>query len=118
MIVYARLEEVLALLFRGRLVPIAPAKPGNTARLRDESLELIREFGIEISVSLKSTIIAVDVVDVELGVLSPLDVGLEESMIVFHITLAQRNSFADESRKASARSATRRVCLGPDSVPA
>ena len=96
MIVYTSLEKVLTLLLRGRLVPIATAEPGDAACLRNESLELIREVGIKISMSLKAAIVAVDVVDVELGVLGPLDVGLEESMIVFHITLAQCNSLPDE----------------------
>ena len=52
MIVYTSLEKVLTLLLRGRLVPIATAKPGDAACLRDEPLELVRELGIEISVSL------------------------------------------------------------------
>ena len=96
MIVCARLEEALALLLRGRLVPIAPAKPRDAARLSDEPLELVREVGVEVSVSLEASIITIDVVDVELGALGPLDVGLEEPMIVFHIALAQCDSFPDE----------------------
>ena len=47
MIVYARLEEVLALLLRGCLVPVAPAEPRDTARLSDGPLQLVREVGIE-----------------------------------------------------------------------
>ena len=39
-------------------------------------------------------------------------------MIVFHITLAQCDSLPDKGGEASTRSATRRVCLGPDSFPA
>ena len=96
MIVHTSLEKALTLLLRGRLVPIATAKPGGAARLRDEPLELVREFGVEISVSLETAIITIDVVDVELGALGPLGVSLEQPMIVFHITLAQCDPLPDE----------------------
>ena len=83
MIAYASFPQMMAFLLCGWLVPVATAKPRNTPRLRDEQLELVGEFGVEVCVALKAAVIAVDVIDVELGVLRPLGVGLEESVIVF-----------------------------------
>ena len=93
MIVCASLPQMMAFLLCGWLIPVAAAEPGNAPRLRDEQLELVGEFGVEVCVALKAAVIAVDVIGVELGVLGPLDVGLEESMIVFHVALAQGDTF-------------------------
>ena len=118
MIVYASLPQMVAFLLCGWLIPVAAAEPGGTPRLRDEPLELVSEVGVEVRVALKAAVIAVDVVDMELGVLSPLDVGLEESVVVFHAALAQCKTFPDQGGKASARASPRRARFGPDSFPA
>ena len=92
--------------------------PRGTSCLGHHVLQLASEFGITVFMAVVSAVVAVDVVDVELGVLGPLGVGLEEPMIVFHIALAQGDSLPDKSCEAATRSATCRVCLGPDSFPA
>ena len=118
MIVYASLPQMMAFLLCGWLIPVAAAEPGGTPRLRDEPLELVSEVGVEVCVALKAAVIAVDVIDVELGVLGPLGVGLEESVIVFHAALAQCEPFSGQGGEAPARAAPRRTRFGPDPFPA
>ena len=83
-----RTPEIPRLLILRRAVPVASANPGDPSRLRNEPFKLIRELLILFLVAWDPFVVAVDVVDVELGVLGPLDVGLEEPMIVFNIALA------------------------------
>ena len=116
-IVYARFEQMLTFLIGGRLVPVTSAEPRDPACLRDKLLKLVRELGVEVGMSLEAAIVTVDVVDVELDVLGPLDIGLEEPMIVFDIALAQRDALPNKSGEAATGPSTFRVCLSPDSVP-
>ena len=66
---------------------------------------------------MEAAVVTVDVVDVELDVLGPLDIGLEEPMIVFDIALAQRDALPNKSGGAATGPSAGRVCLSPDSVP-
>ena len=85
------------LLIRGT-VPISSAHPRDAAGLHSPLLKLMRKVCVLDLTVRRAAVVRVDVVDVEFGSVCPLDVSLEEAVMVLDVASTQGEPFSPKRR--------------------